>query len=234
MLKRWLLYGAVAVTVAVISGGIVHNVSRHWRRHIRVDRTPMQLTRQSQKPPVVDKSGQEESEPIELIDLTVLQKQTAEPPVAGYDVPAGLPPVVNEAAVPLVQTGEPDVADFKPYSADGPEPAQKTGFVSFWKRMADRVWGKTVDGGMEECEPLSSMPRQIQPAAHWHEGCPYDGSQFRKSNKPFVSGEEEQTAPRIAPNNLIPKPAELHKQPKLDTMEIRPGDIPWSWARRPF
>jgi hypothetical protein len=224
------------MTVAVISGGIVHDVSRHWRRHIRVDRTPMQIARTAQQPTVIEKSGHEDSEAIELIDLTVLQKQTTEPPVVGFDVPAGLPPVVNATAVPLVQTSEPDVADFKPYSADGPEPmaAPKSGFVSFWRRMAEKVWGNTFADGSEECEQLQSMPRQVQPAGHWYEVCPYDGSQYRKSNKPAMTGEEEQAAPKTAPGNLIPKPSELHKQPKLDTMEIRPGDLPWSWARRPF
>lgn len=237
MLKRWLMYAAVATTVAIISGGVVHNVSRNWRRHVRVDRAPMQMARQIETPPAaVEQGGQEESEAIELIDLTVLQKQTAEPPVATFEAPSGLPPVVNTLATPLVQTTEPEVAEFKPFSADGPEPAResKSGFANFWAQMAQRVWGKRPGDGSEECESLPVMPRPDLKNACPREGCPYDGSQYRKSNKPAVGGEEEQSIPRTKPDNLIPKPGDFHKQPKVDTMEIRPGDIPWAWVSRPF
>jgi hypothetical protein len=237
MLKRWLLYGAVATTVAVISGGVVHNVSRNWRRHVRTDRAPMQVARQAATPPAAaEQSGQEESESIDLIDLTVLQKQTAEPPMAGFEAPSGLPPVANAPATPLIQTSEPDVAEFRPFSADGPEaaPTPKAEFVNFWKRMAERVWGKRLSDGSEECESLPVLPRPASASECPRQGCPYDGSQYRKSNKPAATGEEEQSIPRTKPENLIPGPGEFHKHPKVDTMDIRPGDIPWAWVTRPF
>lgn len=243
MMKRWLIYAAVAMTVAIVSGGIVRNVSRHFRRHVRIDRAPMQIAKRVIATPAPEANGQEESEAIELIDLSALQKGTPEPSGAGFLAPADLPPVADGRATPLVQTSEPVVADFKPYSADGPEPTAmpKASFVSFWTRVGERLWGgKIMSDAFEECEQLSIMPRSVGAAPGPQEscpclgGCPYDGSQYRKANKPAATGEEEQSIPRTLPNNLIPKPGDLHKQPKLDTMEIRPGDIPWSWVPRPF
>ncbi len=236
MLKRWLMYGAVAATVAVVSGTIVHNASRYFRGRVRHDRAPMQIVMHTEAAPqpAAPHNGQEESEALELIDLSVLPKQTDEPPLAGFDVPRDLPRLVDPPCPPLVQTSEPEVADFKPFSADGPEPQTKpkSGFLNFWRRMAERLWG--AHDGSEESEALPTMPRAAQSADCPHQGCPYDGSQYRKSNKPALTGEEEQSRPMALPGNLIPKPNDKHKFPKVDTMEIRPGDIPWAWAVRPF
>jgi hypothetical protein len=33
---------------------------------------------------------------------------------------------------------------------------------------------------------------------------------------------------------MNPKTANTHKQPKVDTMEIRPGDLPFGGLRKPF
>jgi hypothetical protein len=229
MLRKWLFFGALSMLLGVATW----QATRHFVGRERSHRAPLQLARHTQALPEPEKSGQEESEAIELIDLTVVPKQTTEPPFADFDVPAGLPAVSDPPAGPLVQTAEPDVAEFRPHAAE-----PQGGFVNVWKRVAGYLWSKPALESVE-CEQLPVMPRLEYSAHHQHEGCPYlggcpyDGSQYRYTNKP-AAGEEEQAAPKSVPENLIPKPGDKNKQPKVDTMEIRPGDLPWSWIRRQF
>jgi hypothetical protein len=229
MLRKWLFFAAVSM----LMGAATWHATRHFVRHGRTHSAPLQIVHCSEKAPEPEKTGQEESEAIEVIDLTVLPKQTVEPPLAGFDVPAGLPAVSNSPAGPIVQTAEPDVADFRPHAAE-----PQSGFFNVWKRVAGYFWSQPAS--TVECERLPVMPRPAYSENHPHEGCPYlggcpyDGSQFRQAHKHVGVGEEEQAAPKPAPENLIPKPGEKHKQPKVDTMEIRPGDLPSSWIRRPF
>lgn len=71
---------------------------------------------------------------------------------------------------------------------------------------------------------------------HTHSGCPYQGgcsygaAGHRTAKPDSAPWPASSPAPKIAP----PAPADVHKLPKIDTMEVRPGDLPRAWHVRPF
>ncbi len=61
------------------------------------------------------------------------------------------------------------------------------------------------------------------PSCPYTSGCPYDGSHHvTRRMMPFADEEPSAASPKsIDPENR-------------HTLEIRPGELPWSWLRRPF
>ena len=234
MPRTWLICGAAAVA----AGAIVWN---QYRSVSHRTAPPLQTIQLAAVDAPDEPSGQEESDAVDVIDLTRLPLETPEPPAARFEVPDDLPPVADGSAGPSAQTVEPNVADFKPLSVDEPARMLPGGLVAFLTRVAGYAWSRSVGDERRGWEQLPIVPRPAQ-AAYRHPqqscpylgGSPYDGAQYRSSVvAPAATGEEGQTAPPIAPK-LAPKVDEKHKQPKVDTMEIRPGDVVPGSSRRPF
>src|SRR5262249_43742988 len=91
MFKKWLLGG-----VAVIAGVVVWNEYRLWTyRHAPGVLQTVRVEPASEDPVVAaNAGGEEESDAFTLIDLTPLQRQTNEPPLAIFGVG-----VVDEAVL---------------------------------------------------------------------------------------------------------------------------------------
>ena len=224
MFRRWVLCIAVVATLGAV-GVLGWN---EYRLHSRKSApAPLQLPRPVLVVSTDVKTGEEVCD-LDVIDLTVLvQKDTPEPPLFVFEVPDGLPATLDFPTVPATATPA-DVTAFLPHSADGAESLPKPPAGKFWKRLAGWFQGKPLDGE-EPCEALPIMPRPATSSHYPHEscpyhgGCPYDGAHYRHAvMKPIGSGEETQSAPPTA------------RKPKLDTMEVRPGDIQSPWYIRPF
>src|SRR5262245_17187166 len=77
---------------------------RTWSLRSSQRVTPLQLSQYVELNVVTEPANTDESEPVDVIDLTVLQKQTEEPPFAEFLVPLGLPPLADGQAQPIDQT----------------------------------------------------------------------------------------------------------------------------------
>jgi hypothetical protein len=203
-----------------------------------------------------------------IIDLTVLQQQTIEPPHAQTSEPPLAPGMPNDLpnggvsgslplsteepplapefvktrfakeAIKTVPYVLPEVPQYRPYSAD-PEDCRKPGpLADACKKVAQFIWGLTPKSTEKSPpEALLVMPRPYD--AHYHSahpGCPYlggsagAGSQYiPRVPDASTAGEELQDRPPVKP-----KAEDNRKKPKLDTMEIRPGDLPTGGLRKPF
>jgi hypothetical protein len=173
--------------------------------------------------------GAEESELPEVIDLTLPARQaaeSAEPPLA--DLPVQPPPATDGTALPPRPT--PIVPDFLPHSADGDESAnvEKKGLQSFWQRVTAFVWGLSPDLNKTDAPAVPFRMADYHrdhPSCPYTGGCPYGGSSYHSGAK---SPSEESPA--------VPSKRQPHKPmpPAVDTMEIRPGDLPMRWFKLPF
>src|SRR5262245_12134469 len=117
MSRKWLSFVAVILAAAVI-----WNEYRLWTRG--QTGTVLQVVQWAPEEPAViapatNIAGDEESEPT-VIDLSWLQRQTTEPPMADTEEPTTLPviPEPPHDSVPMPKTS-PSVPQFEPHSADG-------------------------------------------------------------------------------------------------------------------
>jgi hypothetical protein len=191
-------------------------------------------TRSIPKPVALAKqSSDEESEPIEVIDLTPLPMQRAEP----VPLPE-LPPEFLEALAvkkthaeenPVVPT--PVVPEFLPLAADGDLTPSTANASPTWAKIVRFVWGlpekdsSPAGPAYDPIMPTRSSYHQDHPVCPYTGGCPYDGSQYRRSaiagdSKP--GGDEVQDTPT------------KKNAPKRKTMDIRPGELPMGWFWQPY
>jgi hypothetical protein len=184
--RKWLWCVA-----AILGGAIVWNEYRLWSQreppvalqtvasgHHIGDRRPVAFLPDSASPlekelalqqaydRIARGGGEEESEAT-VIDLTWLQRQTAEPPVADTEEPAALPMIPEPRSGERLPPRMPMVPQFEPHSADG-----CSTFAGVWAKFVGFVWQLH---GSEECEPLPVMPRLLPAQHHCPESseCPY-------------------------------------------------------------
>jgi hypothetical protein len=190
-------------------------------------------------------TGEEECDAT-IIDLTLLQQQTIEPPLADTIEPPiapdhgkATPTRCDFESMPYVL---PSVPQFRPFSADPDDCCAKGTMTETCRKVSGflgSIFSKAKSSNNDEFTPeeLHVMPRPVetQPPSE-NSGSPHLGShQFdtvryhRSLPDSSRAGEEEQLNP---PMN--PKTDNTHKQPKIDTMEIRPGDLPFGGLRKAF
>lgn len=129
--------------------------------------------------PKHDAGGEEESE-VTVIDLSWLQRQTAEPPVAETEEPTSLPLIPEPRQSVSRVAAPPRVADFEPHSADGPVAVK---VAEIWKKIAGFVWNVPVYDDAD-FEPLRRMPKTPPKPCPETSVCPYvngtGGQQYKR------------------------------------------------------
>lgn len=197
MVRSWMLGGAAVAVVAMV--GVLGWNERRLKacRHV-----PLPMQQECSEPIEFFSLGvlQAETpaippeEPIEVdvIDLAVLL-QTTEPPMAGFEVPAGLPITVDMPSLMPSRIAPPtQVADYLPHSADGQVAAQTTALTMLWKRLTSFFFGRQE----AEVEALPVFPRPTTSTYQFHESCPYDGGHYRHAVKRLVGSGDESTTSR--------------------------------------
>lgn len=209
MFRNWMI-GCAFIVAAVACW----NEYRLWNRRAR--QTPMQVVGH------VPMTGDEECVVSGTLELTCQQKQTCEPPITESE------PVAEALTVmprPL---------------CDSSDCAQST-VADVWQAIGN-LFDSTPLTGEETSEPkFMPSPWQLMPRllpqpyrCPQSSDCPYlGGSSHPQHHTPVTkptkpAGEEEQFIP------LKPTFELKRKEPKLDTMEVRPGDLPSNWPLRPF
>lgn len=190
--------------------------------------------------------GNAEPESLTVIDVTKAfviipppDNGTSEPPASIELLPSPRPatdeitPARDSKVVP---------ASFEEHSADPQKPMAYRGapsrFITFMlgaARIAEQpsetenpYWLPAPQTDIECHWQLRFQVPQIHSGCPYQGGCPYDGSPYRAA-KAAPTEETHGTSIQKAP-----APRESHKQPKVDTMEVRPGDLPRNWFVRPF
>jgi len=214
MYKKLLICGIAVAAVAAVSW----NGYRLWTKpetpapmqvHVEPEILGISVlvTRSPQDEPAI---VEDDCEAAAVIDLTCLLTQTAEPLPAQTEEPSELPmPAAKSSKMPSHGVV---VTQFLPHSADGDEarPMKAT-----WIRLASYLFGERASAVVVP-EPLALMPRPyVEPyRCPQATGCPYHGGATH-------------------PNYHHPIDVPM-KLPKLDTMDLRPGDLPTVWFIKPF
>jgi len=251
MRTRYWLYG-LGVLVAGVVGWQIWDSQQPIEKAIesRVAIGPLTIA----SPP-----GDAEPESLTVIDLTKAfviipppENGTSEPPASIEVLPSPRPamdeitPARDSKVVP---------ASFEEHSAEPKKPMARR---SAWSRFVTFMLGgsrfnvqpsihihgqrpeffspdfplerelEALQADIERHRQLRFQVPQIHSGCPYQGGCPYDGSQYRAA-KAAPTEETHDTSIQRAP-----APRESHKQPKVDTMEVRPGDLPRNWFVRPF
>jgi hypothetical protein len=191
-----------------------------------------------------DRSTGEEECDVTIIDLTKLQQQTSEPPLADtLEPPIASAKCTSKCDFRTVPYALPCVPQFLPFSADPNGSCAASVTLTTKSAAIDttpeelRVMPRLIDFYPEPAPvELNVAPRPANPKSWWErfgtwtvDGIPNDPSQYHRSLPDSSSGDEQQDKPPTAPKNI-----DAPKRTKLDTMEIRPGDLPQGTIRKPF
>jgi hypothetical protein len=232
-------------SIHAIAAGWKHGAGiwRHDAGDCSHDTVSMQHVIEIEPLPVAEKASvPDSSEPVEVIDLTELQRipqppmETAEPPLAAeapavfrepaspelavkpakHEVPSEpVPPELSERMIP---------ADFLLHSADGRPPALDL-LNSISARLHRQLHGRASDRELVDGPP--KMPPATGYDYRYHQqypGCTY------------LAGSSFDRVPELLPEpTLLPKPSDPgRKNSKRNTLEILPGDVPSFWIVTPF
>lgn len=172
----------------------------------------------------------EDSEPVEVIDLSQLPLQKAEP-AALPELPAEFLSalVVKPCAEEVPPGPTPVVPAFLPLAADRDPVEPPLAAPAGWTEIVRFIWALPPSPA-PSVVPDSYDPVRLVPAKSAyhrdHPECPYvgprpeAGSHARSNGK--IGGDEAQDAPAAK------SPATRR------TMDIRPGDLPAGWFWKPF
>ena len=185
------------ICAVLVAAGLV--VYKPWAKERAVPRqAPTVVVRtQTGVPPMAAMAlpaGEEESEPVEVIDLSHLPLQKYAPVPLPELPPEFLAALAVKPHAEEVPAGPmPVVPEFQPFAAVG-EPARDYPAPTAWVKVIRLVWG-LPEGATELADPLRYGPvSPLEPSHDYHRDhpeCPFAGA--RPAVK--VGGEETQDAP---------------------------------------
>ncbi len=258
-----------AILAVIVAAGLVSwNEYRVWTARKNLHVPPLMpwvpeggLQPQDSEPVASSLPAGEEECDATIIDLTALQQQTVEPPLADTIEPPPaapgkfMPAACDRHTLPYVL---PNVPQFLPFSAD-PHDRGTAGAIAETGSKAGACFGGALSKKSAATDPtpeelhvmprridfypeptpveLNVMPRPADGKSWWKRSGTWtvDGFHFdvdrnhRTMPDSSNAGEEQQDKPPTTPKNL-----DVNKRTKLDTMEIRPGDVPLGGLRKPF
>jgi hypothetical protein len=197
----------------------------------------------------------------ELQRIAPRPAETVEPPLAGV-VPAvviedsqTIQETLKVASAESTTTNSIPV-DFLPHSADGPlsGAAAADSHSGLWKNLMSLFCGTATAEGALPMTPFA-WPNGTDHSYHQqHPECPYHGCPGRMSysydpvrpvTRPIAEEEPEDHALQPVDKRPVaeeepestqpaPLPRLSKRKPKLDTLDVRPGDLPANWLVWPY